>query len=88
MSLVSSLFPVPYLSLAQEAAGGTPDLNTVYIGTYTKKEAHVDGRAAGIYKVTQDPLSGTLLFAGTVAEVTNPSFVKVSPFVADAVNPA
>ncbi|UJH91756.1 hypothetical protein LZ575_03470 [Antarcticibacterium sp. 1MA-6-2] len=28
-------------------------MNPVYIGTYTKKEGHVDGQAVGIYTIYQ-----------------------------------
>ncbi|HET8855135.1 MAG TPA: beta-propeller fold lactonase family protein, partial [Salinimicrobium sp.] len=54
------------------------DTNIAFIGTYTKKEAHVDGKADGIYAVVQNSETGTLKFAGTKAEITNPSFVLVS----------
>ena len=54
------------------------EMATAYIGTYTKEEGHVNGGAEGIYTVYQDPDSGKLSFGKTVAEVTNPSFVKVS----------
>lgn len=53
--------------------------NEVYIGTYTKKEGHVDGQADGILRMTQNPSTGKLQLEGTVAEVVNPSFVKISP---------
>ncbi|HKL34716.1 MAG TPA: lactonase family protein [Salegentibacter sp.] len=52
--------------------------NPVYIGTYTKKEGHVDGKAKGIFLAMQDPENGSLQPEKTVAEITNPSFVKAS----------
>lgn len=54
------------------------DKNLLYIGTYTKKEGHVNGQAKGIYSVFQDPETGKLQCGETVAELTNPSFVKSS----------
>jgi 6-phosphogluconolactonase len=54
------------------------DMQVGYIGTYTKKEGHVDGQAEGIYKVYRDPATGKLENGGTAAIITNPSFVKVS----------
>ena len=51
----------------------------MYIGTYTKKEDHVNGKAEGIYLVEMDTLTGHLQLKETVAEVINPSFVVVSP---------
>lgn len=53
-------------------------MNTVYVGTYTKKEGHVDGKADGIYTLYQNEETGNLEEGRTVARVTNPSFVKVS----------
>ena len=53
--------------------------NPLYVGTYTKKEGHVDGKAEGIYLLLQNPKNGKLEQLRTVAEVVNPSFVKTSP---------
>lgn len=52
--------------------------NIMFVGTYTKKEGHVNGQANGIYSVIQDPESGALTFKETATKITNPSFVKVS----------
>lgn len=54
------------------------DPNVMFVGTYTKKEGHVNGQANGIYSVLQDKESGRLIFNETAAKITNPSFVKVS----------
>ena len=53
--------------------------NPLYVGTYTKKEGHVDGKAEGIYLLLQNPENGKLEQLRTVAEVVNPSFVKTTP---------
>ncbi|CAM4264936.1 lactonase family protein [Gillisia limnaea] len=63
-------------TIANENVEATP--NVMYVGTYTKKEGHVNGQANGIYSVLQDPESGRLIFKETAAKITNPSFVKVS----------
>lgn len=55
------------------------DLKTMFVGTYTKKEGHVDGQANGIIALKLDPESGEIRSQKTVAEVVNPSFVKTSP---------
>ncbi len=55
----------------------TDSINQMYVGTYTKKEGHVDGKAKGIYLLNQNSGTGDLKFVSTVAEITNPSFVKV-----------
>ncbi|MAM18617.1 MAG: lactonase family protein [Christiangramia sp.] len=75
---VSTLFILMLMNLnAQESRFQPKDsVNKVYIGTYTQKEGHVDGKANGIYLLNQDPNTGSLQFKRTVAEVTNPSFVK------------
>ena len=53
-------------------------VNVMFVGTYTKKEGHVNGQANGIYSVFQDPETGRLELKETAAKLTNPSFVKVS----------
>lgn len=53
-------------------------LKVAYIGTYTKKEGHVDGKGKGIYTVIQDDKSGAIRFGTTVAQVINPSFLITS----------
>ncbi|MCH4823213.1 lactonase family protein [Gramella lutea] len=52
-------------------------VNMIYVGTYTKKEGHVDGKGRGIYLLEQHHDEGTLRMLGLAAELTNPSFVKV-----------
>ncbi len=60
------------------AVDSTSNTNPIYIGTYTKKEGHVNGQAEGIYTVYQNPETGALKMGETVANVINPSFVKTS----------
>jgi hypothetical protein len=52
-----------------------------YIGTYTRRESFVDGKAEGIYIYHLDPGSGELTYAATVTgeSMVNPSFLTVSP---------
>ena len=57
---------------------GNIKLNVAYIGTYTKKEGHVDGKAEGIYTVYQDDKSGVIRLGTTVAPMINPSFLITS----------
>ncbi len=52
---------------------------TFYIGTYTQKEGHVDGKAVGIYKMTFDPATLELRVSDTITGMTNPSYVALSP---------
>ncbi len=57
------------------------DRITLYIGTYTRRESFVDGKAEGIYIYHLDPRSGELTYAATVTGpgTINPSFVTVGP---------
>lgn len=52
-------------------------INRMYVGTYTKKEGHVDGKAKGIYLLNQHINKGNLEYVCTAAELINPSFIKV-----------
>jgi 6-phosphogluconolactonase len=57
------------------------DQITVYIGTYTRRESFVDGKASGMYIYHLNPISGELTYAATVSGpgTLNPSFLTVSP---------
>lgn len=59
-------------------ASKNEDMKTMFVGTYTKKEGHVDGQADGIIALNLDSQSGEIKSQTTVAKVVNPSFVKVS----------
>ena len=50
----------------------------LFIGTYTKKEGHVDGKAKGIYLYDLDAKTGALTNQRTTEEVINPSFISLS----------
>ena len=54
---------------------------TTYIGTYTRRESFVDGKAEGIYIYHLDPATGELTYAATVsgAGTVNPSFLTLGP---------
>ena len=58
-----------------------PKSITTYIGTYTRRETFVDGKAEGIYIYQLDPSSGELTYAATVsgAGTDNPSFLILGP---------
>ena len=63
---------------ASEISEKGETMETAFIGTYTKKEGHVDGKGAGIYSISQNSETGALVMGETVAEIINPSFVKTS----------
>ncbi len=54
------------------------DLPIIFVGTYTQKLGHVDGKASGIYTCRMDTLTGALTVVDSVA-IINPSFLTVSP---------
>ncbi len=51
---------------------------TTFIGTYTRKEGHVDGKGAGIYVFKQDSQSGYLDALLVEKGIVNPSFLVPS----------
>ncbi len=59
----------------------SPNKITVYVGTYTRRESFVDGKAAGIYIYHLDMDSGELTYADTVtgSGTVNPSFLALAP---------
>lgn len=51
----------------------------VFVGTYTQKLGHVDGKASGIYVCRLDTTSGVLTVVDSVTDLANPSFLTLSP---------
>ena len=51
----------------------------LFVGTYTRKEGHVDGKAKGIYVYEMDPESGKLSYVSTSPSIVNPSYITVHP---------
>jgi 6-phosphogluconolactonase len=49
----------------------------IYIGTYTRAEPHVQGKAEGIYTYRLDAATGALHYMSVAAGAINPSFVTV-----------
>lgn len=74
----------PFLLLAACNSGGNKapiqkaTTVTTFIGTYTRKEGHVDGKGAGIYVFNQDSISGNLDPVLTEEGPVNPSFLVPS----------
>ena len=56
-----------------------PELTTLYVGTYTQKEGHVDGKAQGIYQLKFDAQTGQITVSDTITGVLNPSFLALAP---------
>ena len=51
----------------------------LFIGTYTQKEGHVDGKAEGIYVYAFNTETGALTHLSTSPPITNPSYLTVHP---------
>jgi len=56
----------------------TTESYILYIGTYTEKEAHVDGKAEGIYVYRMNAKTGALTYLSTSPFTINPSYLDVS----------
>jgi 6-phosphogluconolactonase len=52
---------------------------TLYVGTYTEKEAHVNGKAEGIYVYKFNAKTGKLSYLSTSPRVINPSYLAIHP---------
>lgn len=51
----------------------------LFVGTYTRREPHVEGKSSGIESLLFDLDRGTLSDAHTVADMENPSFIAIHP---------
>ncbi|MEL6864276.1 MAG: lactonase family protein [Bacteroidota bacterium] len=51
----------------------------LFIGTYTRKEGHVDGQAEGIYWYEMDGNTGAIQQVTLAGDVLNPSFIALHP---------
>jgi len=72
------LFLLPLLALAACQAPPTPTETTdrlLYVGTYTKQEAHVDGKADGIYHYTTK--QEALQDRAATTDIINPSYLAI-----------
>ncbi len=50
----------------------------IYVGAYTRRLPHVDGRGEGIYRLRLDA-EGALTFDGLAARLVNPTFLALDP---------
>ena len=51
----------------------------LFIGTYTLKESHVDGKAEGVYVYEMDKETGELRYVSTSEPTISPSYLAVHP---------
>jgi 6-phosphogluconolactonase len=72
-----SLTLILLLSMMTEILAQKKDVNLL-VGTYTRKEGHVNGKGEGIYGLHCDPKKGTLTIENTALGIINPSFIALS----------
>ena len=53
--------------------------NLMFVGTYTRAEPHVEGKAEGIYTYAVDADTGELTRLGVTSGLENPSFLALAP---------
>lgn len=51
----------------------------LFVGTYTRKEGHVDGKAEGIYILKMNNKTGELTAVDTIRNQVNPSYLTIHP---------
>ena len=87
LSLFSSLICFSSCETPTEKTAPTPEtMETktsssplLYIGTYTRKEGHVDGKAEGIYIMEMNSETGKLTGLDTITNGINPSYLIIHP---------
>ena len=50
----------------------------IAVGTYTKKEGHVDGKGDGIYLLKMNTETGELTAVDTITGIINPSYIQIA----------
>lgn len=63
----------------QKQDSSVDTMTTILVGTYTKKEGHVDGKADGLYTFQFNPENGQLSKTGLTEGLINPSYLAISP---------
>ena len=51
----------------------------IFVGTYTQKLGHVDGKATGIYTCRLDEMTGEMTVIDSTTDIPNPTFLSISP---------
>jgi 6-phosphogluconolactonase len=51
----------------------------MFVGTYTRREPHVDGKSSGIHVLRFDVAAGRLSHASVISGVENPSYLDLHP---------
>jgi 6-phosphogluconolactonase len=67
-----------FTSCKNETINGSAHMYHFYVGTYTQKEGHVDGKGEGVYKISIDMDKDSMKITHTIADFVNPSFLTLS----------
>ncbi|GHE51162.1 lactonase family protein [Roseivirga thermotolerans] len=63
----------------QQVAKPETDEAILFVGTYTKKEGHVDGQGEGVYVYSMNKKTGAIAYKSTSERVISPSYLAVHP---------
>lgn len=63
----------------QQVAKPETDEAIFFVGTYTKKEGHVDGQVEGVYVYSMNKKTGAISYKTTSDPVISPSYLAVHP---------
>lgn len=75
------------ISCSEEKQNNTNTKYHFFVGTYTQKEGHVDGKGKGIYDITLDIENKKMTINGIIQDLINPSFLcQIDSFNLLAVN--
>lgn len=75
-----SKFYILFLSfIIQSSCMNQAEYYSLAVGTYTKKEGHVDGKAKGIYIIKQNIKTGALSITDSIEGPINPSYLVIHP---------
>lgn len=68
-----------FICLINSCAKPQVEMLKLYVGTYTRTEGHVDGKAQGIYALDFNPETGELHMDETIGDIINPSYLSLHP---------
>lgn len=77
--LTSVLFTVAVFLSCTNSPTPKENLLPFFVGTYTQKMGHVDGKASGIYTCYLNLTSGEITLSDSITDIENPSFLTISP---------
>lgn len=73
------LLTLLFLATIWLSCAAPPRESTIFVGTYTEKLGHVDGKGKGVYRCTFDHRTGKLTLRDSTTGLVNPSYIYFSP---------